>query len=127
MNNKQEKLTAYEATGLSPDDVDQIRRAAMTMMFPSVSDFVRYSIQNFEQLEQYRKDEREGRIIRLPCKVGDMVYYKRGRDILGDTVDRISIDEADNQVILNAHKTFSFCDFGRKVFTSYEEAAAKLS
>lgn len=82
---------------------------------------------DFEQLEQYRKDEREGRIIRLPCKVGDMVYYKRGRDILGDTVDRISIDEADNQVILNAHKTFSFCDFGRKVFSSYEEAAAKLS
>lgn len=69
-----DRLAAYEDSGLTPDEVGQIRRAAQTMMFPSVGDFVRYSIQNFEELEKYRKAKRDGRLIALPCKVGDTVY-----------------------------------------------------
>ena len=39
-----DRLAAYEDTGLEPDEVDQIHRASQTMMFPTVGDFVRYSI-----------------------------------------------------------------------------------
>lgn len=48
------RLAAYENTWLEPDEVAQICRAAKTMMFESVSDFVRYAIENFEKLQAYR-------------------------------------------------------------------------
>ena len=78
------------------------------------------------KLAAYEDAEEQGLLVQLPCKVGDMVYYKRGRDILGDTAERIVVDGIDNQIILNAHRTFLFCDLGRNVFLTYEEAEAAL-
>ena len=80
-----------------------------------------------DRLAAYEDAEEQGLSVRLPCKVGDMVYYRRGRDILGDTVERIIIDGIDNQVIVGAHKVFMFWDFGRNVFTSREEAEVVLN
>lgn len=86
-----DRLAAYENTGLEPDQVDQIRRAADHMMFESAGDFARYSITNFESLEEYRalgsidrlhelvQAEKDGRLVVLPCKVGDTVYMPVGR------------------------------------------------
>ena len=50
----QKRLSAYEDTGLEPNEVDQICRASKTMMFDSVADFVRYSVANFDALQTYR-------------------------------------------------------------------------
>lgn len=67
--------------------------------------------------------EEQGRLIILPCKVGDMVYYRRGRDIIGDTVDSIIIDNGTRYVELNCgRKTFWLEEFGTRVFTSYTDA-----
>lgn len=74
------------------------------------------------KLAAYEDAEEQGRLVMLPCKVGDMVYYRRGRDIIGDTVDRIIIDGIDNQVLVGAHKAYMFCDFGKIVFFTREEA-----
>jgi len=52
-----DQLAAYEDSKLTPDQVDQIRRAAEYMMFPSVGDFVRYAISNFEELQRLQKSE----------------------------------------------------------------------
>lgn len=49
-----DKLAAYENTRLTPDQVDQIRRAAEYMMFESTGDFVRYAIANFEELQRLK-------------------------------------------------------------------------
>ena len=68
------RLAAYEDTGLEPEKVNQIRKATENMMFENVGDFVRYAISNFEDLEKYRKAEQEGRLVVLPCKVGDTVW-----------------------------------------------------
>lgn len=79
-----------------------------------------------QKLAAYEDAEEQGRLVILPCKVGDMVYYRRGRDIIGDTVERIIIDGIDNQVLAGAHKAYMFCDFGRNVFITREEAEATL-
>lgn len=52
-----DQLAAYEDSKLTPDQVDQIRRAAEYMMFPSVGDFMRYAISNFEELQRLQKSE----------------------------------------------------------------------
>lgn len=67
----------------------------------------------------------EGRLLVLPCKVGDMVYFRRGRDIIGDTVERIVLDGM-NQVFVGAHKVFIFRDFGKTVFLTREAAEKAL-
>ena len=48
------RLAAYEDSGLSP-----------------------------EQVQGFAKAEREGRLVVLPCKVGDTVYYLTGRNVAG--------------------------------------------
>ena len=78
------------------------------------------------RLAAYEDAEEQGRLVVLPCKVGDMLYYRRGTDVLGDTVERIIIDGIDNQVLFVAHKAFLFCDFGRNVFLTREEAEKAL-
>ena len=80
----------------------------------------------YDRLAAYEDAEEQGRLVMLPCKVGDMVYYRRGRDIIGDTVERIIIDGIDNQVLVGAHKVYMFCDFGRNVFLTCKEAEAAL-
>ena len=47
-----EKLAAYEDMGLSPEEIKL----------------------NMDGLDEYHKAEAEGRLMILPCKVGDMVY-----------------------------------------------------
>lgn len=78
-----------------------------------------------EEVERYAKAEKEGRLLVLPCKVGDMVYFRRGRDIIGDTVERIVLDGM-NQVFVGAHKVFIFRDFGKTVFLTREDAEKAL-
>ena len=106
-----DKLAKYEDTGLSPEEIKEKTEGVLEL---------------YEKLKPYADAEEQGRLVILPCKVGDMVYYRRGRDIIGDTVERIIIDGIDNQVLVGAHKAYMFCDFGRNVFLTHEEAKAAL-
>lgn len=90
-------------------------------------EFDMWEIDVIKKLTAYEDAEEQGRLVILPCKVGDMVYYRRGRDIIGDTVDRIIIDNGTRYVELNCgRKTFWLEEFGTRVFTSYAEAEAAL-
>jgi len=70
--------------------------------------------------------EENGLLVRLPCKVGDMVYYRRGGYIIGDDVKRIVLDGIDGQVIVDHNHAYTFYDFGLNVWTSREDAEAAL-
>lgn len=76
----------------------------------------------YKRLAQYEDKQEYGLLIKLPCKVGDMVYYKKGQYIYGDTVKRIVLDGIDNQIIIDGNRAFMFCDFGKKVFATRKEA-----
>lgn len=139
------RLADYEDTGLTPDEVDQIRRASLTMMFPTVGDFVRYAIQNFEDLEKYRKAESEGRLIILPehwkdlCgRKGMQLYTIFQGDVYDAEVTDVYIDE-------NGEGRFAYAIFPSEdpfdsewldkpvsrfwdvLFRTYEEAEAALA
>lgn len=102
------RLTDPYRNYTKPGMVDEIRVATLSAAMA--------------KLQKYEDVEERGQLVILPCKVGDMVYYRRGRDIIGDTVERIIIDGIDNQVLVGAHKAYMFCDFGRNVFLTREEA-----
>ena len=81
---------------------------------------------DFMQIFNLAMADAEDRAFVLPCKVGDMVYYRKGQYIYGDDVKRIVLDGLDNQVIVDANHCYTFSDFGVKVFLSREEAEKAL-
>ena len=119
-----EKLMRYENTGLEPEEISNIikgcsgidRQDGMVTMFGKP----------LSEWYEIAKAEEQGRLVVLPCKVGDMVYYRRGRDTIGDTVERIILDGIDNQVLIGAHKVYLFWDFGKNVFLTRKEAEKSL-
>lgn len=80
-----------------------------------------------DKLAAHESAEEQGRLAILPCKVGDMVYYKRRGWVCGDTVKIILFDAFGCHVRLDCeHKEFDFEDFGKTVFLSREEAEAAM-
>jgi hypothetical protein len=86
-----------------------------------------------DKLARYEDAEEHGRLIVLPCKIGDTVYYiktlQNGADtkvIEQDTVKRIIFDGIDNQIVISYSHSFMMSDFNRLLFLSREEAEKAL-
>ena len=75
-----------------------------------------------DNLATYEDMEESGLLVKIPCKVGDMVFYRKGEFVYGDTVKRIVFDGLDNQIVLDCNHCFLFSDIGRKAFLKREEA-----
>lgn len=96
------RLAAYEDTGLEP-----------------------------EQCAKYAQAEKEGRLLVLPCKVGDELWIKRNGKIQCETVDRIAVDQTDeDEDLFISIYTMSVSvlseDIGRLVFLTREDAEKAL-
>ena len=63
-----EQLADYEDTERTPEEIDMDHEAAETL---------RQLCRNYdlERLEKLAEADRDGRLVVLPCKVGDMVYF----------------------------------------------------
>ena len=78
-----------------------------------------------EKFNKYKKLEKQGRLLKLPCAVGDKVFIIVGKDISKQTVKKIIIRE--DSVIIEANKRiFNKICFGKTVFLTKEEAEAAL-
>ena len=90
-----------------------------------------------ERLKEYEDLEEQGRLIKLPCNVGDTLYSALGEKVLKSEVisvkyhceaenhgvfirERIIIDTDDFETEIN------FSDIGKTVFLTKSEAEAKL-
>ena len=68
-----ERLAAYEDTGLMPEEVlpkDKADEIALKLM--RLADLE--SLCNYTRLRELAEADKEGRVVVLPCKVGDTVY-----------------------------------------------------
>ena len=86
----------------------------------------------FERLLELADADRAGKLVVLPCKVGDVVYgFHQERTILPMVAKWIETD-ADGwtvaaQYVPMAPKFYLFSDFGKTVFLTREEAEAALA
>lgn len=94
----------------------------------------------YRRLKEYEDLEEQGRVIKLPCKVGDKIFLDFagfGKDIDEFTVKDFHLDcFEDGEVILFCNyesndKTLSgqidVMEFGKSVFLTRAEAEAKLA
>lgn len=85
-----------------------------------------------EQLKEYKQLEEQGRLIKLPCKIGSVLYEIN--DLTGfiteRDIDKIEIFECPTpHIFLTSGRYYRMSasrDFGRTVFATKSEAEAKL-
>lgn len=75
------RLAAYEDTGLEPEQCENAKAIIESAFNNDTS--------KAERIRELLKADEDGRLVVLPCKVGDTVYIKRrtfdGTDIVGKT------------------------------------------
>ena len=78
----QDRLATYEETGLTPEEIDMDHEAA-----EQLRQLCRDC--DLDRLEELAEADKDGRLVALPCKVGDTVYILRrtfdGADVVGET------------------------------------------
>lgn len=91
----------------------------------------------YRKLKDYEDAEEQGLLLRLPCKVGDVLYFAHhDRVISSEVLSAKYHAEAENHgVFIRERLTIDvegvsaeidFCDIGKTVFLTREEAEAKL-
>jgi hypothetical protein len=124
-----ERLAAYEDTGLEPEEVlpkDKADEIALKLM--RLADLE--SLCNYTRLRELAEADKDGRLVVLPCKVGDTVYR-----IVRDADPHIARDEARNMyfaddmtlcVELVGGRIILSEKFGKTVFLTREAAEKAL-
>lgn len=78
------RLKAYEDTGMYPESVEALK---LSMMGKAISEVTEFDGLPIDRLRELAEADRDGRVLILPCKVGDTVWFKtyknNARDCIG--------------------------------------------
>lgn len=117
-----ERLKQCEATGLTPKDCAEYRK---------FEDEIIASGKTFERLVELLRADKEGRVVLLPCKVGDTVYWVHNKTITRCRVYRIQKNHKGIFICLRGDgKSYGAfladLTIGKTVFLTREEAEEAL-
>ena len=109
------RLAAYEDSGLSPEEVQELK----------------VSVKICEDCWNHAQAKAEGRLVVLPCKVGDAIWkiksaFSYFTKPMEDRVERIIIYKNEILVCCTSGAKFSIGSVGKAVFLSREEAEKAL-
>lgn len=90
-----------------------------------------------DKLANYEDTEEQGLLIRLPCKIGETLYFTHDKRVIASEVLSVKYHaEAENHGVFIRERVtidvegvpaeIDFCDIGKTVFLTREEAEAKL-
>lgn len=90
-----------------------------------------------EKLKRYEDAEEQGLLQRVPCKVGDTLYFTHNKRVIASEVLSVKYHaEAENHGVFIRERVtidvegvpteIDFCNVGKTVFTIKEDAEAKL-
>lgn len=129
---------------LSDEEVDEYMASMLSVEIDSTIGLLALFYRNLwamadlrEKLKYYEDAEKQGLLLRLPCKVGDTVYFAHHDRVISSEVLSVKYHaEAENYgVFIRERLTvdvegisaeIDFCDIGKTVFLTREEAEAKL-
>lgn len=124
-----DQLAAYEDTGLTPAELLSMYGEWNAMMS------VLNSIGSYDRLRELAEADKEGRVVVLPCKVGDTVYEVTSRGTISEyEVMAMRTEMFEQFIAWRLRKGFvdRFCDgipvgeIGKTVFLTREEAEKAL-
>lgn len=127
------RLKAYEDTELEPEAVETVKIALAAKHLVDIETLNNTPISRLVELAEADKD---GRVVVLPCKVGDTVYFANAKQILEFTVVGYAVDETGISWVYSEHvdetghtyeRTFSPDRIGKTTFLSREEAEKAMA
>lgn len=91
-------------------------------------DFLKWEDNCIKKLAEYETAEEEGRLVVLPCKVGDTVYFpnKYAEIIIPFTIVEFCMFKDEYAIIDDSDNEYKIEDFGKAVFLTHEEAEKAL-
>ena len=127
-NRLKDRLAAYEDTGLTPERCAEFARADAEGRYIVMRDAEQEGVARLRELAEA---DRDGRLVVLPCKVGDVVYGFYGKNTILPMVAKWIETNTDGWCIAAqytpmAPKFYRFSDFGKTVFLTREEAEKAL-
>ena len=116
------RLKAYEDTGLMPDET----RAMQEEHFSGLEMAKLHSA--LMELKKYQEADKDGRLVVLPCKVGDTLYRVFAGEILEHKVGNMRYLAIQGRWDID---TYPFCSYvessiGKTIFLTREEAEKAL-
>lgn len=126
-----DRLAAYEDTGLEPEEVEHLKLASMGKAIAEIKEFEGVPIDRLRELAQAKK---KGRLVVLPCDVGDKLYDVTLGEVREKIVVSLSmfVPESVNHLVIhaenfrNAVTSYELQDIGKTVFLTREAAEAAL-
>ena len=117
-------LRQYLDTELTPEEIDMDHEAAETLR-----QLCRGC--DLDRLEKLAEADKDGRLVALPCKVGDFVYgFHNGKTILPMVAKWFETNYDGWSVAVQhvpmAPRFYRFSDFGKTAFLTREEAEKAL-
>ena len=116
------RLAAYEDTGLEPEQCENSKIIIESAFSDDTS--------KAERIRELLKADKDGRLVVLPCKVGDTVYWVHGAVITECKVHRIQKNRNGLYICLKSsvsHGAFrADLSIGKTVFLTREEAEKVL-
>ena len=114
------RLAEYEDTGLEPEKIAFLKN----VVDDAFSDKPEFT----EHIRELLRAEKDGRLVVLPCKVGDTIYR------CGDPIKKIyewqiayvEVYEDETVFVDDSDNTFVEADIGKTVFLTREEAEKAL-
>ena len=129
------RLSEYEDTGLEPDEIltcKELAEAAYAFIF--LKEYK--SLGTIDHISELLKAEKDGRLVVLPCKVGDTVWIKGDKfpaeieeiRITDDGVyfAYVEYDKGYEETEVWDNCEFTLSDIGKTVFLTREEAERAL-
>lgn len=128
------KLMLYEDTGMEPEEINRIVDAygrGHTLRTESAERLEIVREIKTDRLRELAKAEQDGRMVMLPCGVGDTVYWLHNGVITECRVHRVQMNRTGMFICLKSkvsHGAFrvDIC-LGKTVFLTREEAEAALA
>ena len=119
------RLVEYEDTGLEPEAVETVKLA---LAAKHMVDLEKLNNQPISRLVELAEADKEGRVVVLPCKVGDKLYRVFAGEIFEHRVGSMKYFAIQGRWDI---ETCPFCpcvesSIGKTVFLSREEAEKAL-
>lgn len=117
----QDRLAAYEDTGLTPEEIDMDHEAA---------EMLRQLCRgcDLDRLEKLAEADKDGRLLVLPCKVGDVLYRASPSGVVVHRVANMVYRELTSRWYIDTIPNLPYAseELGKTTFLTREEAEKAL-
>ena len=129
-----DRLAAYEDTGLYPESVEELK---LSMMGKAISEITEFEGLPIDRIRELAEADKDGRVVVLPCKVGDTVwivgavrklYSAKVRTFFCGNPSAVRGRDPDGHIhmIRTTECDIPMQEFGKTVFLSRAEAEKAL-